>query len=313
MTMFWSVLPDSIVKAHQDTKTTMWAGIASSVANVALNTLFVFVFHWGLFGIALSTALGRLAGLFYAQRRANAHQRLARAQGPHASQARTWQPALAALLAIAIPSGLTYALMATEGFLLNGILAAGDDSRARLASFGIFDSALRFLAMPPIAVGVALLPLAGRWRGEGRLDELAREVRAGVVWVLAYALVFVAPLGWLLGGPLADALLAEPMARAQARSALLVIAPAVAALGLVYFLRPLFDALGVPNRGLVLSGVRSLLLVVPASFFGERLAASFGLEPASGFYGGLVLGMVIGAVVFAVAARARLLAVNRSG
>src|SRR6185436_1520091 len=45
-TSFWSIIPDSIVKAHHDTRATMWAGIWSNLINVALNTLFTFVFHW---------------------------------------------------------------------------------------------------------------------------------------------------------------------------------------------------------------------------------------------------------------------------
>ncbi|HET9480566.1 MAG TPA: MATE family efflux transporter, partial [Candidatus Polarisedimenticolia bacterium] len=60
---FWSILPDSIVKAHHDTRSTMWAGVWSNVLNVGLNTLFTFVFHWGIFGIAFSTVLGRFGGL----------------------------------------------------------------------------------------------------------------------------------------------------------------------------------------------------------------------------------------------------------
>ena len=38
----------------------MWAGIVSTLVNVTLNTVFVFVFHWGIFGIAFATVLGRL-------------------------------------------------------------------------------------------------------------------------------------------------------------------------------------------------------------------------------------------------------------
>ena len=305
-TAFWSILPDSIVKAHQDTKATMWAGIASSVVNVALNTLFVFVFHWGLFGIGLSTALGRVAGFFYAQYRATAHEHQRRAASRTPSRVRSWAPAVGALLAIAVPSGLTYVLMATEGFLLNGILASGADSKARLAGFGIFDSTLRFLAMPPIALGVALLPLAGRLRGEGRLDELAAEVRAGARWVLGYALLFVAPLWLLFAGPLADALLSEPAAREQARLGLRWLVPGVLAVGMVFFLRPLFDALGVATRGLLMSAIRSLGLIVPGGFLGERLGLLTGLAPAEGFYAGLVLGMLAGATAFGLAARTRL-------
>src|SRR5207245_3530595 len=52
LTGFWAIVPDSIVKAHHDTKATMWAGIWSNLLNVALNCVFLYVFHWGMFGIA---------------------------------------------------------------------------------------------------------------------------------------------------------------------------------------------------------------------------------------------------------------------
>ena len=52
----------------------MWAGIASNITNVVLNTIFVFVFHWGVFGIALSTIIGRIAGLAYALVMAKRHE-----------------------------------------------------------------------------------------------------------------------------------------------------------------------------------------------------------------------------------------------
>ncbi|NIL99693.1 MAG: hypothetical protein GTN89_01755, partial [Acidobacteria bacterium] len=74
-TTFWSIIPDSLVKAHQDTRSTMWAGIWTNVINVGLNTLFLFVFGWGIFGIALSTVLGRIGGLVYSLARARVHER----------------------------------------------------------------------------------------------------------------------------------------------------------------------------------------------------------------------------------------------
>src|SRR5207245_10015993 len=69
-TAFWSIIPDSIVKAHHDTRSTMWAGIWSNVVHVSLNTVFLFVFHWGGFGIAFSTVLVTLAALVSALPRA---------------------------------------------------------------------------------------------------------------------------------------------------------------------------------------------------------------------------------------------------
>src|SRR5690606_9354222 len=60
VTGFWSIYPDSIVKAHYDTRSTMLAGIFATLTNVLLNTLFVFGFGLGLFGIALATVRPRL-------------------------------------------------------------------------------------------------------------------------------------------------------------------------------------------------------------------------------------------------------------
>src|SRR5207245_2795872 len=81
LSSFWSIIPDSIVKAHHDTRSTMWAGIWSNMINVGLNTLFLFVFHWGIFGIAFSTVVGRLGGLIYALRKAAGHEASRKASG----------------------------------------------------------------------------------------------------------------------------------------------------------------------------------------------------------------------------------------
>ena len=50
LTGFWAIHPDSIVKAHHDTFSTMVAGLLASFSNVALNTLFVLGFDMGIFG-----------------------------------------------------------------------------------------------------------------------------------------------------------------------------------------------------------------------------------------------------------------------
>ena len=63
LTTFWSALPAAVVKAGQDTRTAMRAGILANVANLAANTLFTFGLGWGIAGIALATVIGKLAGL----------------------------------------------------------------------------------------------------------------------------------------------------------------------------------------------------------------------------------------------------------
>jgi Na+-driven multidrug efflux pump len=109
-TTFWSIIPDSLVKAHQDTRTTMWAGIWTNLINVGLNTLFLFVFGWGIFGIALSTVLGRIGGLWYAIVKARRHESRRIAAG--LDDRADLDPApYRRILALAVPASLTFALM----------------------------------------------------------------------------------------------------------------------------------------------------------------------------------------------------------
>jgi Na+-driven multidrug efflux pump len=292
-TTFWSILPDSIVKAYRDTRTTMWAGIVSSVVNVVLNTVFVFVFHWGIAGIALSTVLGRLGGLFYAQVKAAEHERRRLAQEGEASDHRIPRP-FVGLLRIAVPSGLTYVLMSVESFAVNGMLAHSERSEDALAAWSIFDSMLRFLAMPAIACGVAMLPLAAYLRGEGRGDRLRAELRTGLLAILVYTLLVVLPVSLLGRHFLVRQLLEEPGAVEGALRGFLWLTPGALALGLVFLLRPIFDALEAPNRGLAASSVRSLLLVVPATWAGGLLAPQLGFTALDGYFGGFVLGAALG-------------------
>src|SRR5262245_38654624 len=112
-TAFWSIIPDSIVKAHHDTKSTMWAGIWSNLINVGLNALFLFAFHWGVFGIALSTVLGRFGGLVYALRKAAVHEARRKTGGLDTDPTLDPSP-MRSLLALAVPASLTYGLMAVE-------------------------------------------------------------------------------------------------------------------------------------------------------------------------------------------------------
>ena len=74
------VIPDSIVKAHATRGHDVGRHL-SNVINVILTTIFTFWFHWGIFGIALSTVLGRFGGLIYRCAKPPATRRRARPSG----------------------------------------------------------------------------------------------------------------------------------------------------------------------------------------------------------------------------------------
>jgi Na+-driven multidrug efflux pump len=295
LTFFWSIIPDSLVKAHQDTRTTMWAGIASNFLNVGLNTLFLFVFHWGVFGIALSTVLGRIGGLVYAQVKARAHER--RRLASFRAETRELDPApYRAILSLAIPSSLTFALMASETAIINSLLAAAEKATEAIAAYSIFHRVALFALNPIIAASVALLPYAARRFGESDLGGIRRALRHTYVASLAYALLVAVP---------AIALAAEPVARWLTESdlttryatALLWLVPAACLLGAPFLLcRPIFEGMQRGRPGLVMALVRYLVLTPPTAWLGMRLALYAGF-PA--LYGLVSATLVVAAVTSA--------------
>lgn len=289
-TSFWSILPDSLVKAHHDTRSTMWAGLLSGFTNAALNTLFVLGFGWGIFGIAFSTVLGRLAGLAYALHRAAVHERRRRAGiagTPGGGEAR---PARA-ILAIGLPSGLTFVLMSLESLAVNGLLARGPEPTAALAAWSVFDRVARFLAMPLIATSVAMLPLAARLWGAGRPRQVLWEARCGVLAGAAWAVAGVLPLSWLLGPWVARAWTGSEAARAFAEDTLPWVAPAVLVQAPLFLFRAALEGMQRPRPGLLVALARALVLVVPGVAVGLHLSGRLGWRPMTGACGGYVLGL----------------------
>ncbi len=290
LTAFWSVIPDSLVKAHNDTRSTMWAGLISTVINFALNSLFVFVFHWGIFGIALATVLARLGGLAYALRQAQRHEDARRGSGRDVETGLFERPTRA-ILALAVPAGLSFALMAIETFAINSLLAARENSAATLAAFAIIDRAGRFLLMPVIAIGVALLPLCARLWGAKDFAGIRRELRTGILASVGYTVVFTLPLTVLLGPWVAEGLTDSPAAQVSARAGLRLVAVLVLFGAPTFLLRSAFDGMQQPRPGLIASALRTFVFTLPLAALGLHFAPELGLEEIEG----LVLGSALGA------------------
>jgi Na+-driven multidrug efflux pump len=174
LTGFWSIIPDSIIKAHHDTRATMWAGIWSNVVNVGFNAYFLFVLEWGIFGIALSTVIGRFGGLAYALVVARRHERARKVECTDPQPGVFTRP-MAALMKLAVPAAVTYGLVGLEALGVNAVLTRSQDPTSAIAAFTIYSRYFIFFSMPIIATGVALLPFTGRLFG--RRDY--RGIRSG--------------------------------------------------------------------------------------------------------------------------------------
>ncbi len=299
VTSFWAILPDSVVKAHHDTRGTMWAGLLSTITNVILNAVFVFAFGWGILGIAASTVIGRLAGLAFAIYRAAGHER------PRIAAAKDDRPGVfdrpvRAIMVLAVPGGITYLLMAIESLAVLALIermSPPDQTRSLLAAWSIFDRTLRFLLMPAIACAVALLPLTARYQGMGDLAAAKREYSTAIRAGLVFAVVAVLPLCVLLGPWLARALSDTPETQALATSTMYWV-PIAVAMGTPFFLaRSIFDGLQKPRPGLVASILRSFFFVGPLAVAGFFMGPALGLGSLQGVCLGFALGTAAGSLL----------------
>lgn len=297
--MFWSVIPDSIVKAHQDTRSTMWAGIWSNVVNVLLNTLFTFVFHWGVFGIALSTVVGRFGGLAYALHRAARHERRRKERDRRGSDDLDPQP-YRTILAIAVPSSLGFALMAAESALVNGVLAHAPHPKESLAAYAIYYRVALFAINPVIAISVAMLPYAARRFGRRDPDGIRHGLCEALGIVAAYAVVVVAPVVWFGARPIAAGLSESPTTEALAAAALRVV-PFAVLLGAPFLLcRPAFEGMNRGRPGFWMALLRYAVLTAPLAWAGAALAERLDAPALYGVLGALLLSAAATSAAFLV-------------
>jgi len=296
-TTFWSVIPDSVVKAHQDTRSTMWAGIFSNVTNLALNTLFLFGFGWGIFGIALSTVLGRIAGLMYALRRAAAHEAKRLAAGLDTDL--TPDPApYKPILALAVPASITFMLMAAETAVINALLAGEPDATSAIAAYSIYYRIMMTAAMPMIAMSVAMLPFAAKRIGRNDGEGLARGLwQAGVV-SMAYSVGIMLPVVWLWGDRLSAWLSEAPLTAEYTAFGLQIVPIASLALAPFILCRPVFEAMGRGKPGLYMAILRYIVLTLPSAYLGMRIAERYGQPNLYGILVALVVVAVVSSAVF---------------
>lgn len=294
LTGFWSIYPDSVVKAHHDTRSTMIAGLLASITNVLLNTLFVFGFGLGIFGIALATVLSRGVSLGYASHRCRVLEaaRLSTDfdQGDHGPM----PSPVPTILKLSVPASLTYALTAGEGAMINRVLTGMPDSTLAIASFGVYYQLLMLSLMPVIATSVAVLPYLARFVPEGRHQLIRRDLRRTMVMVAVIALLLTIPAGWLFARPLAEFFLAQGDTRAlelgpNSLQVLLFLPFASLAAMPFLLMRPVFEALQQPGLGINMSICRFVLFSLPLLVAGRYLAEPVGLSPIAGMVCGLIL------------------------
>ena len=181
---------EQLVRAEGAARQVMTALIASTIANVVFDVLFILVLHWGVGGAALAMGLSNLGVVVYFSVWLTRHSE-------HISLAPRWftlsGTVLKPVFGVGVGELLQSAFLIVTSLVLNNLAAAYGDSA--LAAMGV---AVRIAQVPEFLVmGITLgvLPLLAYSYGKGDRQRLMAAVRVsaltvGVVTVSSGAIVF---------------------------------------------------------------------------------------------------------------------------
>jgi multidrug efflux pump len=180
-----AVCLEQLVRAEGAARQVMIGLIASTIANVVFDVLFILVLHWGVAGAALATGLANLVVIGYFAAWLARHSE-------HMSLAPRWftlsAEVLRPVLGVGIGTLLQSAFLIVTSLVLNNLASAYGDGP--LAAMGV---AVRIAQVPEFLVmGITLgvLPLFAYSYGKGDRDRLTAALRMSAIAVGGIAALF---------------------------------------------------------------------------------------------------------------------------
>ncbi|XKH02559.1 MATE family efflux transporter [Marinobacter nauticus] len=259
----------AVCRANGDTRLPGYMMIFTSLLNIALDPLYIFVFGWGLPGAAWATitAFGIGAMITYPTLVRRQWLRLDLLQLKLLAAIRQ----LGGIMAPAMVSQL----MPPVSAMLATALVAGFGSAA-VGAWGLGTRLEFFSIVVVLALTMSMPPMVGRLRGAGDLETIRKLVRLAVrfivVWQLAIGLIWLAASGFVAELFSRDAQVQEVLFDYLIRVPL-----SYSGLGVCILMVSVNNALGMPMRALLISTLRLFACYLPLLWVGSRLGGLTGL------------------------------------
>src|SRR5690606_31938019 len=259
----------SLSRSHGDTKLPGFLMVATSLVNIALDPLFIFVFDWGLPGAAWATVVAFGGGCLVIYPRL-----LRRAWLSFELQSLDFRPALKQLFGIMGPAMLSQMMPAFSAMLATAIVAGF--GAAAVGAWGLGTRLEFFSIVVVLALTMSVPPMVGRFLGAGEIYRIQSLVRLAVRFVLVWQ-VGVAAV-WLLASGVLSRLLSPETSVQDILTEYLVLVPlSYTALGVCMLMVSVCNATGQPLRALLISVLRLFLCYLPLLWLGAQLSGITGL------------------------------------
>ena len=192
-----------VLRALGDSRTPLLAIVVSSVMNLALDSLFIFVFRWGVAGAAIATVFSQLVATLICLRRLASIEMIHLTRENFKNERSVYTTLLKNGIPMAIMNSITAIGCMVVQYFVNGL------GVACTAAYSACSKYLNLFMQPACTAGHAVSAFAGQNSGSGRYDR----VRSGVFVCVGIALVTFLTLGslmmfapeWLAGIMLSDA------------------------------------------------------------------------------------------------------------
>lgn len=228
----------SVLRALGDSKTPLYFMVLACFINIGLDLLFVIVFGWSVFGVALATVIAQLAaavGAFaYALCRISCF-RIKKENRP------VRQDIMTRCFTLGLPIALQNALIAFSCIFLQRVVNGfGENVVAANTALGRIE---QLVQQPYSSLGAALTTYTGQNIGAGRIDRVKQGYKAGLWSVVIFSLVMLIPCQ-LLGESIVGIFVTDPGVIAIGAKGLSITSLFYFFLGMIYVARSVLNGAG---------------------------------------------------------------------
>lgn len=175
----------AILRAAGDTKRALYILTASGVVNVGLNLIFVILFHWGVFGVGLATAISQFVSAFfiaYCLVKEKSEIRL------EIKKLRIYKHKLARILQIGIPAGFQGMMFSLSNVVIQSSINSFGKVVVAASSASVSVEGFAFTSMN--AFHQATVSFTSQNIGAGKTERINKILYISLFYVLAVGVFF---------------------------------------------------------------------------------------------------------------------------
>ncbi|MDR9425359.1 MAG: MATE family efflux transporter [Marinobacter sp.] len=273
----------AVCRANGDTRLPGYMMILTSLLNIALDPLYIFVFGWGLPGAAWATITAFGIGVLIC------YPTLIRRHWLSFDLLQLKLMAAIRQLGGIMAPAMVSQLMPPMAAMLATALVAGFGSAA-VGAWGLGTRLEFFSIVVVLALTMSMPPMVGRLRGAGEIEKIRKLVRIAVrfivVWQLGIGLI------WLMAsGVVANLFTSDASVQDILVDYLLRVPLSYSGLGVCILMVSVNNALGMPMRALLISTLRLFACYLPCLWLGSQLGGLPGLMTGA-LVGNLLAGIM---------------------